>query len=486
MLSFDVVVIGGGSAGEWVAGGLADKGRSVALIEQLRVGGECPFTACIPSKAMLASAHARQQARRLTDLGGASAPALLDDDRLAFTAAVRRRDRLSAYRDDSAKAASVQARGVRLLRGRATVAGPGVVAISGQADGSAGIGASSVPAEVGYSELVVATGSVPSVPRLSGLGRVPVWTSDQALSATGYPDSLIILGGGPVGCELAQSYAAFGVAVTLVEPAFQLAAHEEPEIAAGLARILAADGVRLLAGAQVIEAEPAPAGARVRLLDGSALDASRLILATGRTPATAGLGLDAIGITPLDSGALSVDSQCRVTGQDHVWAAGDVTGLAPYTHGANYQARVVTGNLLGEQLTADYTAIPRVIYTEPAMAGVGLTAARARAAGRDVMVATANLADQARAATDSAAAGTLVLVADRDRNVLVGASALGPGADSWIAEATVAIRGQVPLAVLADVVHAFPTIGEGFEVPLRELASRAHAGWPALSGRAGP
>jgi dihydrolipoamide dehydrogenase len=200
--------------------------------------------------------------------------------------------------------------------------------------------------------------------------------------------------------------------------------------------------------------------------------ADRVILAAGRTPATAGLGLEAIGITPQESGALSVDDHCRVAGQAHVWAAGDVTALAPYTHGANYQARVVTDNLLGGRASADYRAIPRAIYTEPPLAAVGLTRAQARAAGLDTMTATAELATMARAATDAAAAGPLVLVADRARGVLVGASALGPGADGWIMEAAVAIRGEVPLAVLADVVHPFPTIGQGYEVPLRELAAR--------------
>ena len=203
------------------------------------------------------------------------------------------------------------------------------------------------------------------------------------------------------------------------------------------------------------------------------ITADRIVLAAGRKPFTADLGLDALGIDAEDSGAIAVNDRCQVRGQQHVWAAGDVTGLVPYTHGANYQARVVTGNLLGDRPTADYSAIPRVIYTEPPMASVGLTAARARATGLNVLTATHDVADEARTTTDGAAAGSLVLVADRDRQVLVGAAALGPGADSWISEATVAIRAKVPLHVLADVVHAFPTYSEAFEIPLRQLASRA-------------
>jgi pyruvate/2-oxoglutarate dehydrogenase complex dihydrolipoamide dehydrogenase (E3) component len=458
-MRFDVVVLGAGSAGEWVAGAVADSGGSAALVEQLRVGGECPYVACIPSKAMLASAHARNLARRLTDLGGASAAGPLEAGETAYGAAVRRRDDLAQRGDDRRAAGGIAGRGVTLVRGTGRITGSGRLAVGGQ--------------ELSYRDLVVATGSGPVIPAVDGLDGVPSWTSDQALTAPEYPASVIILGGGAVGCELAQAYAAFGVAVTLVEPGEQLAGDEDAAVAAGLAAVLRADGISIRTGARAVKAGPGPAGgARVVLDDGTAVAGDRVILAAGRAPATAGLGLETIGVTPQESGALSVDEHCRVTGQAHVWAAGDVTGLAPYTHGANYQARVVTDNLLGGRATADYRAIPRVIYTEPPLAAVGLTQSQARAAGLDTVTATADLSKLERVATDGAAAGRLVLVADRARGVLVGASALGPGADGWIMEATVAIRGEVPLTVLADVVHPFPTVVQGYEVPLRELAAR--------------
>jgi pyruvate/2-oxoglutarate dehydrogenase complex dihydrolipoamide dehydrogenase (E3) component len=459
MDTFDAVVLGAGSAGEWIAGGLADEGRSVALVEQLRVGGECPYVACIPSKAMLRSAHARDEARRVAEFGGTSEPLALDADRPAFGAAVARRDELSGRGDDSGAAKGVERRGVTLIRGSGRVSRAGVIQVDGR--------------ELGYHDLVVATGSRPALPPVDGLADVPTWTSDEALTAPDYPASLVILGGGAVGCELAQSYAKFGVQVTLVEPAGQLAGAEEPAVARQLADVLRTDGVHLLLGTEVTRAEPATAGgARLWLASGQAIEADRVVVAAGRTPATADLGLDALGIKPLESGALEVDDHCRVAGAAHVWAAGDVTGLAPYTHGANYQALVVTANLLGGDRAADYRAIPRVIYTEPAVAGVGMTQQQARDAGLDTAVATMDLSELARPATDGTFAGLLVLLADRARGTLIGASAIAPRADDWISEATVAIRAAVPLRVLADVVHPFPTFAQAYEVPLRDLAAR--------------
>lgn len=456
-MTFDVVVLGAGSAGEWVAGAVADAGRSVALVEKLRVGGECPYVSCIPSKAMLRSAEARALARRAADLGGASGPVQVGADANAFAAAVRRRDDLSHRRDDSDAATRIQDRGATLIRGRGHIAGPGRV----DADGR----------ELAYRDLVLATGSRPAVPPIDGLADVPVWTSDQALSAAGYPASVVILGGGAVGCELAQIYAGFAVQVTLIEPAGQLAGGEEPVLAGELAKRLQAAGVSLRIGMGATRVAPTSAGtAKVFLQDGSAVEADRVILAAGREPATSDLGLETLGIAVQENGVVSVDDHCRVQGQEHVWAAGDLTGIAPYTHGADYQGRVVAANLLGGRATADYTAMPRVIYTGPPLAGVGLTERQARAKGLDVVVATTDLQELARSSTDGSAGGRLVLVADRERGVLVGAGAIGACADDWISEASVAIRGQVPVRVLADVVHPFPTNAQAYEVPLRELA----------------
>ena len=460
METFDVVVLGAGSAGESIANALAQAGRSVALVESLRVGGECPYVACMPSKSMLRSAGVRAQSKALRELGGAATAPTLDDEDLAFRAAVQRRDEVAAGRDDSAAAKGVGDSGVVLVRGRGRICRPGVVDVEGR--------------ELGWTDLVIGTGSAPVLPPVEGLDRVPTWTSDEALSAQDRPVSLLVMGGGAVGCELAQVHVRFGVRVTLVESGPQLVGKEERSIAEALGVVLRAEGIDIRLGVEVQRAELTGDGlARVHLSDGTTVEAARVLVAVGRQPTTEGLGLDVLGIKVGDNGELQIDDHCRVEGQQHVWAAGDVTGTAPYTHTANYQARIVTENLLGGDRTADYRAIPRAVYTDPAVASVGMDAETAQEQGIDAVTAVMDLADVARTATEGNHGGRLVLTADRARGVLIGAAAIGPHADEWLSEATLAIRAEVPLSVLTDVVHAFPTFGEAYEPPLRELAEKA-------------
>lgn len=456
MESFDVVVLGAGSAGELVATQLAEAGRSVALVEALRVGGECPYVACMPSKAMLRSSAARADARSLADLGAGTAA--LDGDASAYTAATRRRDEISEQRNDAQAAEAAVKAGITLVRGSGRITRSGAVDVDGR--------------ELGYTDLVLATGSSAVTPDVEGLDQVPTWTSDEALAATERPASLLVLGGGAVGCELAQVHARFGTTVCLVEPGPQLAGKEEASIAAQLAEVLRRDGVDVRLETEVARFAPNGSGARAHLSDGTTVDVDRVLVATGRRPNTGGIGLDALGLATDDGGRITTDDHCRVEGQEHVWAAGDVTGVAPYTHTANYQARIVTANLLGGDRAADYRAVPRAIYTAPAVASVGRTAEEARDDGVDAITAVMDVGETARAITEGAGGGRLVLTADRGKGVLLGAAAIGPHADEWLAEATLAIRAEVPLSVLADVVHAFPTFGEAFEPPLRELVER--------------
>ena len=469
--SFDVVVLGAGSAGGNIALGLARAGRRVALVEAERVGGGCKYVACIPSKSFLRSARARHEVRGLVELGATGVPLFLDDDDLAFRSAVRRRDELSQHRVDTAAADEVTAAGVELVRGRGRVVRPGVVAVDGR--------------ELAYADLVLASGSSPTPPDVPGLDTAATWTSEQALSAPDRPASLLVLGGGALGCEAAQAFARFGVRVTLVESGEHLLGPEQPDVAARLADVLRADGVdvrtgttpeAVTAGATTPSGATIPAGAitpagatnRVSLSDGTEVTAARILLATGRAPNTQGLGLDLLGLE--EGGALTVDDHCRVVGAARTWAAGDLTGIAPYTHTASYQARIVVANLLGGDRVADTGALPRVVYTEPAVASVGLGAERAREQGIDAVTACVDLDGLPRVNTEGAGGGLLVLTADRARRVLIGASAIGPEADSWLAEAVLAVRAAVPLDVLADVVHAFPTFGTAYEPALQELA----------------
>lgn len=461
MDTFDVVVLGAGSAGESIARSMAQAGRSVALIEAERVGGECPYVACMPSKAMLRSAHIRHEARQIVELGGSSSPVELDESDAAFRTAVARRDDISDHHDDSAAARGALDLGVTLIRGWGKVVRPGVVCVGDR--------------ELGWTDLVLSTGSTAVRPDLPGLDQVPTWSSDEALMATERPASLLVLGGGAVGCELAQVHARFGVAVTLVQSAPQLAAREEPEIAALLAQALSADGIDVRLGVKAERFELRDGQALAHLSDGASVSVARVLVATGRQPTTKGVGLDVLEIRPNDRGALEVDDTCRVRGQQHVWAAGDLTGIAPYTHTANYQARIVIANLLGGDVRADYRAIPRAIYTEPVVASVGETAQAARDRGVNVITASMDVGDTARSLTEGVGGGLLLLTADRARGILLGAAAIGPHADEWLSEATLAVRAEIPLSVLTDVVHAFPTFGEAYEPPLRELAEKCEA-----------
>ena len=465
---FDVIGLGAGSAGATVARRLARAGRSVALVEARRVGGECPFVACMPSKALLRSVEVRQLIARGVELGAISVNPMLESDRQsAFALAVERRDEVVHHRDDSAKAKELEDLGVQILRGRGQIVRPGVVLVNG--------------VEYGYADLVVGTGSSPVRPEIEGLDGVPTWTSDEALTSTHLPRSIAILGGGPVGCELAQIYARFGTQVTLVEAGSKLLGPEEATISKMLADFLVEDGIDLRLKTRVTGANVSPEGVRLELSTGSMVDCERILLASGRTPNTDGIGLDTLGIA-VEGNGLVIDKMCRIPGHPNVWAAGDVTAVAPYTHTANYQAGIIASNILtgmerkgsriDEQETADYEAIPRAVYTDPPVASVGMDEATAKKTGIDAVTAVLDLDQLARSGSDGDR-GHLVLTADRSRRVLIGAAAIGPHADEWIGEAVLAVRAEIQLSVLTQVVHLFPTYSEAYGRLFSELAGKS-------------
>jgi pyruvate/2-oxoglutarate dehydrogenase complex dihydrolipoamide dehydrogenase (E3) component len=454
----DVVVLGGGIAGERVALDVARGGKSVALVEAGLVGGESPYLACIPSNSLLRSARSGE----------------------TWEHAVARRDALIGGLDDSAAANRLATAGVTLIRGTGRVTAPGTVTVT-LANGSAdGQGGGDDETAIGYSDLVIATGSEPLAPPIEGLADIQVWTTAEALTSPDLPRRLIILGGGPAGCELAQIYAAFGSQVTLMETENRLLCAEPTFAGEILADVLRRAGVELRLGAAATKIEHGGAageGLVLILADGTRVEADRLLLASGRRPRLTGLGLDVLGVEVTPGKPLPVDGACQVTDESGravggLWAAGDATGTG-YTHVGRYQAGIVAANLLGESCRADYRALPRPVYTDPAVFAIGLTPEAAEEAGIKVRTAGHPLGDTVRARLDTDEAGYVELYAEPDSGMLVGAAAVGPDAPDWMAEITLAIRAEIPVKTLADVVHAFPTHGEVLEVPLRALAGNA-------------
>ncbi len=468
MGAFDVVVLGGGTAGLHVATEVVGDGMSVALVEAGLVGGESPYLACLPSNSLLLSA-----ARGET-----------------WEDAVARRNEVTGGLDDSAPARRVASAGVTVIRGTGRIASPGTVEVTLAGDDEATV-------SLTYADLVIATGCEPVAPPIEGLADIPAWTTAQSLCSPDLPRRLIVLGGGPAGCELAQIYATFGSQVTLIEAEHTLLPGEPAFAGEVLAAALRRAGAEIYLGAPATKAERTPEGLTLALEDGTRIDADRLLLASGRRPRLSGLGLDALGITVSPGLALPTTTMCRVpgaSGPGRVWGAGDVTGIT-HTHASHYQARVVAANIGGQRREADYSAIPRCVFTTPSVFAVGIVPdaardvqdaqdgqdeaagvaggngeGRAERAGRGLITARADLGATARAYLGQDDPGCLELYADAETGVLAGAAAVGPDAATWMGEVTLAIRAKIPVAVLADVVHAFPTYGEALETALRELA----------------
>ena len=459
-IEFDVVVIGTGSAGKPLAGELARAGRSVLAIEQALVGGECAHLACIPSKAMLLSAR-RHRAR--TGPGGSSTP-----DRAAYAEAVANRERTTRHRDDSGEATDLEKDGVTLVRGRAVVDGRSVTVDSPLLSGP-----------VRWRQaLVLATGAEAVVPPIDGLAEA-AWTSPDALSGDELPDRLTVLGGGAIGCELAQVYASFGSAVTLVEAAGTLLPRESDWVGRAMADTLRRVGVDVRTSTEVTSVASGPAGAvLVRTAAGDSIPADRILVAVGKKPRTDGFGLESLGIEPAGNGALEVDARCRVITADgpldDVHAIGDLTALAPYTHTANYHARIVAAHLLGHGTDADHVGIPRVVYTDPPVLCVGETDTGEKPALAEYFDATgtSRAAIERTLEQDDDRPAGLQLIADPHTGVLIGAAAIGPEADSWAAELALAVRTRTTVHTLAQALHAFPSWTEAIHVPARALAEK--------------
>jgi pyruvate/2-oxoglutarate dehydrogenase complex dihydrolipoamide dehydrogenase (E3) component len=443
---YDAIIIGMGPGGEACAGRLMTAGRRVAVIEKELIGGECAYWACIPSKTLLRPPEARGEAARAA---GLAAPAL------DWAGLRDYRDYMIRHLDDTAQVSGYEQAGAAVVKGPARLAGPGMVEAGGRL--------------LEADHVVIATGSQPVRPDVEGLDAATVWTNREATTVRDIPSRVLLIGGSAVGVELGTFYARMGAAVTIIQRAGTLIDREDPRVGELAARALESDGVTVRAGRTAVRAEQAAAGTLVTLDDGSRVETDVVILGAGRRPATGGLGLDTAGVRPDARGALGVDERCRAA--DGLWAVGDVTGVALFTHVAMYQGRVVADNILGRRRAASYQGIPRVVFGDPEIAAVGLSTARARAAGIDVAAAEVGLADAiARPWTyERDPRGALGLIADRDRRILVGAWAVAPLASEWIHTAALAIRAAIPVDVLLDQVAQFPTYSEAYLAALERL-----------------
>lgn len=443
----DVVVVGLGPGGEALATRLAKAGLEVVGVDRRLVGGECPYYGCIPSKMVIRAADALQEGRRIPDLAGTST---VDPDWSPVHARIR--DEATADWDDKIAVDRLVEAGVTFVRGAARLTGPRQVEV----DGTTWTAARGV---------VLNTGTEPSAPPIDGLAGTPYWTNRDALEAAEIPGSLIVVGGGAIGAELGQAFSRFGVRVTVLEVADRILAPEEPEASAVVADVFGREGIQVLAGATISSVSYSDGHFEV-VVDGQTLQSDKLLVAAGRRPNLADLGLDTVG---LDPSARVVETDGRMRAGDGLWAIGDITGKGAFTHMSMYQSAIAARDILGQDgPEASYTAVPHVTFTDPEVGSVGMTEQQARAAGLNVRVGTTDLASSTRGWI-AKGEGLIKLVEDADRGVLVGATSVGPSGGEVLGMLVTAVHAEVPTATLRSMIYAYPTFHRAVEDALSRL-----------------
>jgi len=462
----DVVVIGMGPGGEHAAGTLAEAGLAVAGVEGRLVGGECPYWGCIPSKMMIRAGDLLAEARRIPGMAGRA------EVHADWSPVARRiRDEATDNWDDTVAADRFTGLGGILVRGHGRITAPGEVTVAPAA------GPDGAPQVLRASRgIVIATGTKPAVPPIPGLAGTPFWTNHEAIEAERVPESLVVLGGGAVGAELAQVFARFGSRVTIVEGADRLLHLEEPEAGDLLAGVFGRDGITVRTGRRAAGVAFSPAsGFTVTLDGGEEVSGAALLVATGRRTDLAAVGTGAVGIDE-QLRAIPVDGHMRAA--QGVWALGDITGKGAFTHMSMYQAEIVINDILGRDgWSAEYDAVPRVTFTDPEIGAVGLTEREARERGLTVRTSVKQVPETARGWIHKAGNdGFIKLVEDCDRGVLAGATSVGPWGGEVLGALTVAVHAAVPVQRLREMIYAYPTFHRGIEDALAGLGSQGR-GW---------